>query len=71
MKETAHPIVVKLADKAGFALRKKAAEYLKAYQNKTGAERGRFIFLKKVALVLSPMGVLTKIKPCEPFKVAT
>lgn len=40
MKETAHPIVVKLADKAGFALRQKAAEYLAAYQNKTGAERG-------------------------------
>lgn len=35
-----HPIVIKLADKAGFALRQKAAEYLKAYQNKTGAERG-------------------------------
>lgn len=40
MSEVIHPIVIKLADKDGFLLRQKAAEYLTAYQNRTGAERG-------------------------------
>lgn len=34
------PIVIKLTDELGFELRNKAAEYLAANQNKTGAERG-------------------------------
>ncbi len=35
-----HPIVVKLTDELGFRLRQKAAEYIAANQNITGAERG-------------------------------
>lgn len=34
------PIVVKLTDEKGWALRQKAAEYVTANQNRTGAERG-------------------------------
>lgn len=34
------PIVLKLTDELGFQLRQKAAEYLAANQNRTGAERG-------------------------------
>lgn len=34
------PIVVKLTDELGFGLRQKAAEYIAANQNRTGAERG-------------------------------
>ena len=34
------PIVVKLTDELGFRLRQKAAEYIAANQNRTGAERG-------------------------------
>jgi hypothetical protein len=34
------PIVIKLTDEQGFQLRQKAAEYLKANKNTTGAERG-------------------------------
>lgn len=34
------PIIVKLTDELGFSLRKKAAEYIAANQNRTGAERG-------------------------------
>ncbi|MDD3487705.1 MAG: hypothetical protein PHF35_05045 [Candidatus Moranbacteria bacterium] len=34
------PIVVKLIDEIGFKLRKKAADYIVANQNRTGAERG-------------------------------
>lgn len=34
------PIVVKLTDELGFRLRQKAAEYIAANQNLTGAERG-------------------------------
>lgn len=34
------PIVMKLTDELGFSLRKKAAEYITIYQNRTGAERG-------------------------------
>jgi len=34
------PIVIKLTDELGFQLRQKAAEYLVANQNQTGAERG-------------------------------
>jgi len=34
------PIIVKLTDELGFELRKKAAEYVSANQNRTGAERG-------------------------------
>ena len=34
------PIVVKLTDGLGFRLRQKAAEYIAANQNRTGAERG-------------------------------
>lgn len=36
------PIIVKLTDELGFSLRKKAAEYIAANQNQTGAERGSF-----------------------------
>jgi len=34
------PIIVKLTDELGFKLRQKAAEYIVANQNRTGAERG-------------------------------
>jgi len=34
------PIIVKLADASGFQLRQKAAAYITANQNRTGAERG-------------------------------
>jgi hypothetical protein len=34
------PIIIKLTDELGFKLRKKAAEYIIANQNRTGAERG-------------------------------
>ena len=34
------PIVVKLTDELGFQLRQKAADYISANQNRTGAERG-------------------------------
>ena len=34
------PIIVKLTDELGFELRKKASEYISAYKNQTGAERG-------------------------------
>ena len=34
------PIIVKLADAFGFQLRQKAAAYITANQNRTGAERG-------------------------------
>jgi hypothetical protein len=34
------PIVIKLTDELGFQLRQKAAEYITANQNRTGAERG-------------------------------
>ena len=34
------PIIIKLVDDLGFKLREKAAEYIAANQNKTGAERG-------------------------------
>lgn len=34
------PIVIKLIDQLGFQLRQKAADYIVANQNKTGAERG-------------------------------
>ncbi len=34
------PIAVKLTDELGFQLRQKAADYVKANQNRTGAERG-------------------------------
>ena len=34
------PIVVKLTDEPGLELRKKAARYIAANQNRTGAERG-------------------------------
>lgn len=34
------PIVIKLTDEIGFRLRQKAAEYIAANQNRTGAERG-------------------------------
>ena len=34
------PIIVKLTDELGFQLRQKAAEYMAANQNRTGAERG-------------------------------
>ena len=34
------PIIVKLTDELGFQLRQKAAEYMTANQNSTGAERG-------------------------------
>src|SRR3990167_3380505 len=34
------PIIVKLTDELGFQLRQKAAEYIAANENKTGAERG-------------------------------
>lgn len=34
------PIVIKLIDERGFQLRQKAAEYITANQNRTGAERG-------------------------------
>lgn len=34
------PIVLKLIDEAGFGLRQRAAEYMSANQNRTGAERG-------------------------------
>lgn len=34
------PIVVKLTDELGFGLRQKAAKYIAANQNRTGAERG-------------------------------
>ncbi len=34
------PIIVKLADTVGFQLRQKAASYIAANQNRTGAERG-------------------------------
>ncbi|MBI5621960.1 hypothetical protein HY933_03815 [Candidatus Falkowbacteria bacterium] len=34
------PIVIKLTDELGFRLRQKAAEYISANQNRTGAERG-------------------------------
>lgn len=34
------PIIVKLTDELGFRLRQKAAEYIAANQNRTGAERG-------------------------------
>ncbi|MEK7184851.1 MAG: hypothetical protein AAB683_01810, partial [Patescibacteria group bacterium] len=34
------PIIVKLTDEIGFQLRQKAADYITANQNRTGAERG-------------------------------
>ena len=34
------PIILKLTDELGFQLRQKAAEYISANQNRTGAERG-------------------------------
>jgi hypothetical protein len=34
------PIIIKLTDELGFQLRRKAAEYMIANQNRTGAERG-------------------------------
>ena len=34
------PVIVKLTDELGFRLRQKAAEYITANQNRTGAERG-------------------------------
>ena len=34
------PIIIKLTDELGFSLRKKAADYIAANQNRTGAERG-------------------------------
>ncbi|OGZ21614.1 MAG: hypothetical protein A2922_00395 [Candidatus Nealsonbacteria bacterium RIFCSPLOWO2_01_FULL_43_36] len=34
------PIIIKLTDELGFQLRRKAAEYIIANQNRTGAERG-------------------------------
>lgn len=34
------PIIIKLTDESGFSLRQKAAEYIIANQNRTGAERG-------------------------------
>ncbi len=34
------PIVIKLTDELGFSLRQKAADYIAANQNRTGAERG-------------------------------